>query len=48
MQGLDKLRDYAESKDDWYIKNQIWYIEQEIKIAINQAKIDVYKSLEKQ
>ncbi len=47
MQALQKLKDYAVSKDDWYITNQIWYLEQQIEIAINEAKIEVYKSLEK-
>jgi hypothetical protein len=47
MKALQELKDYAESKDDWYIKNKIWYIEQQIEIAINEAKIEVYKSLEK-
>ena len=47
MKALNKLKEYAIAKDDWYITNQIWHIENEIKIAINIAKIEVYESIEK-
>ena len=47
MKALQELKDYAKSKDDWYITNKIWYIEKQHEIAINEAKIGVYKSLEK-
>lgn len=48
MKALEDLRKYAECKDDWYITNQIWHIENEISIAISKAKIEVYKSIAKQ
>tara|TARA_R110000796_G_scaffold90590_1_gene194468 strand:- start:485 stop:640 length:156 start_codon:yes stop_codon:yes gene_type:complete len=47
MKALQELKDYAESKDDWYITNKIWYIEKQIEIAITNAKIEVYKSIAK-
>ena len=47
MKALQELKDYAESKDDWYITNKIWYIEKQIEIAISKAKIEVYKQVEK-
>jgi len=48
MTALEKLKDYAESKDDWYITNQIWHIQNEHEIEISKAKIEVYKSIAKQ
>ena len=47
MKSLQELKDYAVAKDDWYITNKIWHIEQEIKIEINKAKIEVYKQIDK-
>tara|TARA_R110000744_G_scaffold210286_2_gene329376 strand:- start:267 stop:416 length:150 start_codon:yes stop_codon:yes gene_type:complete len=47
MEAIEKLREYAESKDDWFITNQIWHIEKEIQIAISKAKIEVYQSIAK-
>tara|TARA_B110000116_G_C16529096_1_gene443539 strand:+ start:51 stop:314 length:264 start_codon:yes stop_codon:yes gene_type:complete len=47
MKALQELKDYAESKDDWYIKSKIWYIEKQHEIAIHKAKIEVYKQVEK-
>ena len=47
MEALNKLKQYAIAKDDWYITNQIWYIEKEIEIAINIAKIEVYETIKK-
>tara|TARA_R110000796_G_scaffold2784_2_gene10695 strand:- start:358 stop:513 length:156 start_codon:yes stop_codon:yes gene_type:complete len=47
MTALQKLKDYAVAKDDWYITNQIWYIEKQQEIAISKAKIEVYEQVEK-
>lgn len=47
MKALQELKDYAESKDDWYITNKIWYIEKQIEIAISKAKIEVWEQVEK-
>jgi|TARA_R110000850_G_scaffold114397_3_gene229258 hypothetical protein len=47
MEAIEKLREYAVAKDDWYITNQIWYIEKQIEIAISKAKIEVYESIAK-
>jgi|TARA_R110000824_G_scaffold112560_1_gene261838 hypothetical protein len=47
MKSLQELKDYAVAIDDWYITNKIWHIEQEIKIEINKAKIEVYKQIDK-
>ena len=47
MEAIEKLREYAVAKDDWYITNQIWYIEKQIEIAISKAKIEVYEQIEK-
>ena len=47
MEALNKLKEYATATDNWYITNQIWYIENEISIAISKAKIEVYESMEK-
>ena len=47
MEALNKLKQYAILQEDWYITNQIWYIEKEIEIAINIAKIEVYETIKK-
>ena len=47
MEAIEKLREYAVAKDDWYITNQIWHIEKQIEIAISKAKIEIYKSIAK-
>ena len=47
MEALNKLKAYATATDNWYVTNQIWYIENEISIAISKAKIEVYESIEK-
>ena len=47
MKALQELKDYAESKDDWYITNKIYYIEKQIEIAISKAKIEVCKQVGK-
>ena len=44
---IQKLRDYANVKDDWYIKRELDLLEVEIKIACNNAKIEVYKEINK-
>ena len=45
MKYLQKLRDYANSKDDWYINTQLDLIEIEIRIEISKAKTSVYKKI---
>ena len=45
MEYLQKLRDYANAKDDWYINTQLDLIEIEIGIEINKAKTSVYKKI---
>jgi hypothetical protein len=45
MEYLQKLRDYANAKDDWYINTQLDLIEIEIRIEINKAKTSVYKKI---
>jgi hypothetical protein len=42
---IQKLRDYANLNDDWYINTQLDLIEVEIKIEINKAKASVYKKI---
>jgi len=45
MQAINKLREYANLKDDWYINSQLDLLETEIKIAKNNAKIEVYNEI---
>lgn len=47
MNSLEKLKDYANIKNDWYLNNLIYYIESEIKILEMKAKIEVYNELNK-
>ena len=42
---IQKLRDYANLKNDWYINKQLDLLEVEIRIACNNAKIEVYKEV---
>ena len=44
---IKKLRDYANVKEDWYINSKLDILEIEIKIACNNAKIQVYKEINK-
>tara|TARA_R110000824_G_scaffold54178_1_gene149611 strand:- start:1686 stop:1850 length:165 start_codon:yes stop_codon:yes gene_type:complete len=41
MESINKLREYANLKDDWYINSQLDLLETEISIAINDAKDEV-------
>ena len=45
MQAINKLREYANLKDDWYINSQLDLLETEINIAKNYAKIEVLKEI---
>jgi hypothetical protein len=45
---IQKLRDYANLKDDWYINSKLDLLEVEIRIACNNAKIEVYNEINKQ
>ena len=47
MESINKLRDYANLKDDWYINSQLDLLETEINIAKNEAKIQVLKEINK-
>jgi hypothetical protein len=42
---IQKLRDYANLNDDWYINSKLDLLEVEIKIEINKAKASVYKKI---
>ena len=39
MKSLQKLRDYAAVKDDWYIEKIIASLEVEIAIAVTEAEL---------
>ena len=42
---IQKIRDYANLSDDWYIKSKLDLLEVEIRIACNNAKIEVYNEI---
>ena len=45
MEAIQKLREYANLNDDWYINSQLNLLETEISIAKNEAKIQVLKQI---
>ena len=45
MESINKLREYANLKDDWYINSQLDLLETQINIAKNEAKIEVLKQI---
>ena len=45
MESINKLREYANLNDDWYINSQLDLLETEISIAKNEAKIQVLKQI---
>lgn len=45
MEAINKLREYANLRDDWYINSQLDLLETEINIAKNEAKIEVLKEI---
>ena len=45
---IQKIRDYANLNDDWYVNRKLDLLEVEIKIACNNAKIEVYEEINKQ
>jgi len=45
MESINKLREYANLKDDWYINSQLDLLQTEINIAKNEAKIEVLKQI---
>tara|TARA_R110001592_G_scaffold119065_3_gene321908 strand:+ start:471 stop:626 length:156 start_codon:yes stop_codon:yes gene_type:complete len=45
MESINKLREYANLNDDWYINSQLNLLETEINIAKNEAKIEVLKEI---
>ena len=47
MESLNKLRQYANLKEDWYFNLQLDLLEVEIKTLENKAKLNVYKSINK-
>ena len=45
MEAINKLREYANLKDDWYINSQLDLLETEINIAKNEAQIELLKQI---
>jgi len=45
---IQEIRDYANLNEDWYINRKLDLLEVEIRIACNNAKIEVYKEINKQ
>ena len=45
MESIQKLREYANLNDDWYINSQLDLLETEINIAKNEAKIELLKEI---
>ena len=45
MESINKLREYANLNDDWYINSQLDLLETEIKIAENNAQIELLKQI---
>ena len=48
MQAIRDLREYANSNDDWYIHIKLDLLEIELQTMCNEAKIEVYKSFNKE
>ena len=48
MQAINDLREYANSKEDWYILSKLDLLEIELQTMRNEAKIEVYKSFNKE
>jgi hypothetical protein len=44
---IQKLRDYANLNEDWYINSKLDLLEAQIRIACNNAKIEIYKEINK-
>ena len=45
MESINKLREYANLKDDWYINSQLDLLETEINIAKNEVQIELLKQI---
>lgn len=43
---LEIIKNYVKSKDDWWLERSIDILEVQIGIEKNNAKIEVYKSLQ--
>jgi hypothetical protein len=43
---LEIIKNYVKSKDDWWLERRIDILEVQIGIEKNNAKIEVYKSLQ--
>lgn len=43
---LEIIKSYVKSKDDWWLERRIDILEVQIGIEKNNAKIEVYKSLQ--
>ena len=43
---LEIIKNYVKSKDDWWLERRIDILEVQIGIEMNNAKIEVYKSLQ--
>ena len=44
---LEIIKNYVKSKDDWWLERRIDILEVQIGIEKNNAKIEVYKQVEK-
>ena len=47
MRAIRDLREYANSREDWYILSKLDLLEIELRTMKNEAKIEVYKSFNK-
>ena len=45
MESINKLREYANLNDDWYINSQLDLLETEINIAKNEVQIELLKQI---
>ncbi len=45
MKYLQRLKDYANAKDDWYLKRELDLIEAGISIDITNAQIEAYQEI---
>ena len=44
MRAIKELREYANSREDWYILSKLDLLDIELQTMLNEAKIKVYKS----
>ena len=44
---LEDLKNYANANDNWWLETKLHQLASEIRIAVTEGKIEVYKDMEK-